>query len=64
MSGNIDMDDKTILARIDLLGLGVADTAKYIDDDNIIWDMNQATIALESAFRRLSKRIQNGHEGS
>lgn len=54
----IEMDDKIVLARIDLLGMGVADTAKYVTDDEIMWDVNQATIALQEAFKKLSKKVK------
>ena len=57
---NITMDKKTILARIDLLGLGISDTAKYIQDDDVIYSMNQAIIALEDAYKRLSRGGEDG----
>lgn len=52
------MDNKILLARIDLLGMGVADTAKYAKgDDDLVWTLNQATIALEEAYRKLADKV-------
>ena len=52
------MDNKILLARIDLLGMGVADTAKYIKDDNdLLWTINQATVALQEAYRKLADKV-------
>lgn len=52
------MDNKILLARIDLLGMGVADTAKYIKNDNdLLWTINQATVALQEAYRKLADKV-------
>ena len=51
----LEMDNKVLMARIDLLGMCVADTAKYIQDDETMWSINQATIALQDVYRRLAK---------
>lgn len=51
----IVMDEKTILARIDLLGLGISDTSKYILDEDALQDMAQALDALKGAYKNLSK---------
>ena len=59
---SITMDKKTILARIDLLGLGISDTAKYVLDMDVILSMNQAIIALEDAFKRLSRGVKDEGE--
>ena len=57
------MDNKILLARIDLLGMGVADTAKYIKDDNdLLWTINQATVALQEAYRNLAKKVRDEEE--
>ena len=54
----LSMDNKILLARIDLLGMGVADTAKYIKDDNdLLWTINQATVALQEAYRKLADKV-------
>ena len=52
------MDNKILLARIDLLGMGVADTAKYVSGDNdLMWTINQATVALQEAYRKLADKV-------
>lgn len=57
------MDNKILLARIDLLGMGAADTAKYIKDDNdLLWTINQATVALQEAYRKLAKKVRDEEE--
>lgn len=61
MSKPLTMDNKVLMSRIDLLGLGVADTAKYIQDDDIMWSMNQATIALQDAYRRLERKEEESN---
>ena len=54
----LSMDNKILLARIDLLGMGVADTAKYIKNDNdLLWTINQATVALQEAYRKLADKV-------
>ena len=55
MKKTLVMDNKVLMARIDLLGLGVADTAKYIENDKVLWSINQATIALQDAYRQLEE---------
>ncbi len=58
------MDNKILLARIDLLGMGVADTAKYVKDDNdLLWTINQATIALDEAYRKLANKVKEDEYG-
>ena len=52
---SLEMNNKVLMARIDLLGMGVADTAKYIQDDETMWSINQAIIALEDVYKRLAK---------
>ena len=47
------MDNKVVAARVDMLGMMVADTCKYSPNDSITWDLNQATIALQHAFDQL-----------
>lgn len=51
----IVMDDKAVATRIDMLGMMVADTCKYSPNDEVTWDLNQATIALQHAFDLLMK---------
>ena len=52
------MDNKILLARIDLLGMGVADTAQYVKGDNdLMWTINQATVALQEAYRKLADKV-------
>lgn len=51
----IVMDNKAVAARIDMLGMMVADTCKYSPNDEVTWDLNQATIALQHAFDLLMK---------
>lgn len=53
MSRTLVMDNKTVAARVDMLGMMVADTCKYSPNDSIIYDLNQATIALQHAFDQL-----------
>lgn len=53
MSRKLEMDNKVVAARIDMLGMMVADTCKYSPNDSITWDLNQATIALQHAFDQL-----------
>ena len=53
---NLTMDKQVILARIDLLGLGISDTEKYIFDEDVMWAMNQAIISLQDAYTRLQNR--------
>lgn len=53
MSRKLEMDNKVVAARIDMLGMMVADTCKYSPNDSITWDLNQATIALLHAFDQL-----------
>ena len=48
------MDNKAVAARIDILGMMVADTCKYSPNDSVTWDLNQATIALQHAFDQLT----------
>lgn len=58
------MDNKILLARIDLLGMGVADTAKYARGDNdLVWTLNQATVALEEAYRKLANKVKEDEYG-
>lgn len=53
------MDNKTLMARVDLLGMGVVDTAKYAKgDDDLVWTLNQATIALDEAYRKLANKVK------
>ena len=53
MSRKLVMDSKAVAARVDMLGMMVADTCKYSPNDSITWDLNQATIALQHAFNQL-----------
>lgn len=55
MSRKLVMDDKAVAARIDMLGMMVADTCKYSPNDSVTWDLNQATIALQHAFDQLMR---------
>lgn len=50
MSRELVMDNKALAARVDMLGMMVADTCKYSPNDAVTWDLNQATIALQHAF--------------
>lgn len=50
MSREITGNSAIVAARIDMLGMMVADTCKYSPNDDITWDLNQATIALQHAF--------------
>ena len=54
-SRKLKMDNKAVAARIDMLGMMVADTCKYSPNDSITWDLNQATIALQHAFDQLTR---------
>lgn len=54
MSRKLVMDNRVLAARVDMLGMMVADTCKYSPNDNITWDLNQATIALQHAFDQLT----------
>lgn len=47
------MDNKAVAARVDMLGMMVADTCKYSPNDSVTWDLNQACIALQHAFDQL-----------
>lgn len=53
MSRKLVMGNKEVAARVDMLGMMVADTCKYSLNDDVIWDLNQATIALQHAFDQL-----------
>lgn len=53
MKRELEMDNKVVATRIDMLGTMVADTCKYSPNDSITWDLNQATIALQHAFDQL-----------
>lgn len=53
MSRKLVMDNKVVAARVDMLGMMVADTCKYSPNDSVTWDLNQATIALQHAFDQL-----------
>lgn len=53
MSRKLVMNNKAVAARVDMLGMMVADTCKYSPNDSITWDLNQATIALQHAFDQL-----------
>ena len=46
MSRKLVMDNKAVAARVDMLGMMVADTGKYSPNDSVTWDLNQAIIAL------------------
>ena len=54
MSRKLVMDNKAVAARVDMLGMMVADTCKYSPSDSVTWDLNQATIALQHAFDQLT----------
>lgn len=57
MSRPLIVSNDVLMARIDLLGLGVADTAKYVEgDDELMWMMNQATFSLKKAYDHLMKK--------
>jgi hypothetical protein len=53
MSRKLVMDNKAVAARVDMLGMMVADTCKYSPNDSVTWDLNQACIALQHAFDQL-----------
>lgn len=59
MSRTITMDNKAVASRVDMLGMMVADTAKYSPNNDVTYDLNQATIALEHAFDLLMKEVKN-----
>ena len=59
MSRKLVMDNKVVAARIDMLGMMVADTNKYSPNDEVTYDLNQATIALLHAFDLLMKEEEN-----
>ena len=56
MSKKITGNSAIVAARIDMLGMMVADTCKYSPNDAVTWDLNQATIALQHAFDMLMER--------
>lgn len=58
MNKTLIMTPETIQAQIDVCGKMVAycaENAGGVVSDGVMWDLNQATIALEHAYRNVGK---------
>ena len=58
MSKPLIIDDKALAVMVDMAGRMVADVNQEVKgNDNVTWDLNQATIALQHAYDLLTKEV-------
>lgn len=63
MSNELKMNTEAVKAQIDVCGYTVAAVAKNaygVVSDKIMWDLNQAIIALRHAYKNIGEEENNG----